>query len=168
MDKSSSDSRATVNTYLVINFSHSLCFLWMFSLCQAWNVCLFHFFFGGWTFGKFPGILPLIWNPIFEVLKLRLGGCAVGYIELIESTMYDTDKALIMKNSSYVLVSFKVYANLYQVLLPFIRDRRMYQVIVESLEAGKPLLESLTNGEIDLCAINEVVRKGSNDLHDCL
>lgn len=113
------------------------------------------------------GIVPRIWNPIFEVMKQRVERCAIGYIEVIENAMYDTDAAMIANNSSYLLLAFKVYALCYQMLLPIIHDPKIHQNLVESLEGGKPLLESLSNGYIDWCQINQIIYKSANDLNNC-
>lgn len=94
--------------------------------------------------------------------------CATGYIEVIENIMYDLDKAIRTRNCSYLLLVFKMYINLCQVLLPQIHNEKVHKNFVESVDAGKPLLESLTNGCIELCTINEVIRTISNGLNNSL
>lgn len=141
------------NIYLVSSVFFT--FYWIF---EVRNVFLF----------EFLGIVLRIWIPLFEVLKQRVEKCAIGYIEIMQNIVHDNDRAMITKNSSYLLLVFKVFANAYRMLLPFIHDKKIRKNFVDAIETGKPLLESLSNGRIDWREINKVVCKDSNGLNDSL
>lgn len=114
----------------------------------------------------FVGIVPRILRPIFEKLK----ECSHKYavVDVLLFVMYDSDTALATKNSSYLLLVFKVSVYLYQMQLPFIENKQIYAIFVEIIETSEQIKEHLSNGHIDLCEINDFYIKFCNALNDNL
>lgn len=117
---------------------------------------------------KFSGIIQCVWGPLFVKLKQRLDRCAIGYIEIMLNVVYDTDYGLITNNASYLRLVFKVFANLYQMQLPIIHDKRLRKTFVETIGEIKPGEERLSNGSVNYRLLNKFFTKISNDLNDSL
>lgn len=82
--------------------------------------------------------------------------------------MNDTDSALTTNNAVNLRFLFKVFANLSQMQLQFIRDRRLHEAFVLCVKGNREEEARLANGCIDWCAVNEFFVKASNILNDIL
>lgn len=117
---------------------------------------------------KFLGIILRIFYPIFENLKKQSELCSVGYVEIMLNLVADTDSALATNNAIEMRLLFKVFADLFQKQLPFVRNRKLYDVFVQCVEGNKVGEASLSNGRINWCEVNGFFVKASNTLNDSL
>lgn len=115
----------------------------------------------------FVGIILEIFGPLYDVQEQQSSKCSAGYVQIMRNLLIDTDTALITKDSSYLLLTLKVYRNFFKALLPLIHGK-LYRMYFKSLQLGKPELESLENGYIDWCGINKQFSINANDLNDAL
>lgn len=111
---------------------------------------------------EFIGIIPQIFGPLFETLKEQSSKCSVRYVEIMLTLMTDTDSALTTNNAINLRFLFKVFANLSQMQLQFIRDKKLHDAFVLCVERNREEEARLSNGRIDWCAVNEFFVKASN------
>lgn len=117
---------------------------------------------------KFVGIIPRIFDPMYDILIKQSVPCGVGYVQMMKDLSIDTDTALVTGNAINLRFLFKVFADLTEKDLPFIRDRRLYAAYVECLKANRQEQARLSNGCIDYCAVNEFFKNAANALNDIL
>lgn len=82
--------------------------------------------------------------------------------------MTDTDSALTTNNAINLRFLFKVFANLSQMQLQFICDRKLHEAFVLCVKGNREEEARLSNGRINWCAVNEFFVKASNTLNDSL
>lgn len=70
--------------------------------------------------------------------------------------MTEVDSAIEKKNSDTLRLLYKVYAELFQRLLPHIRDKKIHAVIVKTIKRCKQQRRASVNGCIHLTSINRM------------
>lgn len=109
-----------------------------------------------------------LWGPLFKKLQKHLPCYVHGYTEIIVKLLLDVDSSIISKNAISLGIFFKVYPYIFEALLPFIDDERTSDVLREIIEQCKQPQVELSQGHMDLIAMNEMFRKWTNDLNDSL
>lgn len=82
--------------------------------------------------------------------------------------MFDTDFALRTNNAINLRFLFKAYALLTEKELPFIQDERLREAFEQCVVANRQEQARLSNGRINLCAVNKFFESASNAMNDIL
>lgn len=101
-------------------------------------------------------------------MKTLVPKCGVGYVQLMLTLLADDDSSLERNDLVSFGLLFKIYRNIFEQLLPFIHDKRTYDVIYQIIDQNEKYLAESPDGSIDLKAVNEFFIKWSNDLNDSL
>lgn len=81
--------------------------------------------------------------------------------------MSDTDSALTTNNGNNLRLLFKIFADLFEKQLPFIRNKKLHESFVQAIEGNKQE-EARTTESINYREVNEFFTKASNSLNDSL
>lgn len=114
--------------------------------------------------GSFPELL----GPIFEKLKSILPDCAQGYVQTMIMYMGDVDEAFKCSDTRALSIWFKIYPTMFSMVLPFVDDDSIRDVITNGVCDSKALLAQLSKGNLDLKSMQDFFGKVSTAMNDSL
>lgn len=100
-----------------------------------------------------PESFPKLWSPILGKLVNILPGCAKGYARAMLIHVSDVDEAFKCNDAARLSVWFQVYATLFDLMLPFIDDGGLKNVITKGICDSKALQSQTSNGVVDMHAM---------------
>lgn len=118
---------------------------------------------------NFLGIIQWVWRPIFEKLKLYVDSCGIGYIDIQEDFLIDTDESIDTRNARLMQLLYKVYRDLFEKQVPYIHNRELRAKYVQAVEANRQLEKALSKEPtMNLHLVSKFFKTAANSFNDFL
>lgn len=106
-------------------------------------------------FWKFAGIIIRQWSPLFKKLKTRVEQCGDGFVDIEDRILSDVDEALRTKNKRLLQFVFKIFAEICEKTLPYIRSPKLHSMYIQAVQTNRQYEQMLANGPLDMNKINQ-------------
>lgn len=108
------------------------------------------------------------WGPLFEGLKSFVDPCGVGYIEIQEDHMVDTEESLETRNAKLLEVLFRVFGDLFEEQIPHIKNGQLRRIYAQAVEGNRQKEKELAHEPMNMYSMNEFFSNACNTLTNFL
>lgn len=108
------------------------------------------------------------WKPLLQGLKSYVKPDGVGYIDIMQHFLTDTNEALETRNARLLQLLSKVSADLYEKQLPYIQNIELRALYVKAVKGNRQLEQQLKQEKFNLHSLNKFIAMAANSLNNFL